>query len=269
MTPRPLGSTGLLVSPLGLGTVKLGRNTGVKYPEAFRIPDDDAAGALLDRAHELGINLLDTAPAYGTSEERIGQLLASGYGGGRRAWVLATKAGEEFDPATGQSRFDFSPAAVRASVQQSLRRLRTDRLDVVLLHCDHRDEWIVRESGALEALREMQRDGSIGAVGASTKSVTGGMAALERCDVVMLTYNLHEREMEPVIDAAARRGVGVLVKKGLMSGHAAGESSVADSMRLVLGRSGVSSLIVGTINAAHLEQNVRAAASCPPPGGRG
>lgn len=100
---RPLGSTGLLVSPLGLGTVKLGRDQGVKYPSGFRIPDDTEAAALLDQARALGINLIDTAPAYGRSEERLGPLLA----GQRDAWVIVSKVGEEFED--GQSRFDFSP----------------------------------------------------------------------------------------------------------------------------------------------------------------
>lgn len=72
---RPLGDTGLIVSPLGLGTVKLGRDQGVKYPNGFTIPDDAAARALLDQARALGINLIDTAPAYGVSEQRLGPLL--------------------------------------------------------------------------------------------------------------------------------------------------------------------------------------------------
>lgn len=59
---RPLGSTGLRISPLGLGTVKLGRDQGVKYPSGFAIPDDDQARQLLTLARELGINLIDTAP---------------------------------------------------------------------------------------------------------------------------------------------------------------------------------------------------------------
>ena len=61
---RPLGSTGILVSPLGLGTVKLGRDQGVKYPNGFQIPNDDEARMLLRQAQQLGINLIDTAPAY-------------------------------------------------------------------------------------------------------------------------------------------------------------------------------------------------------------
>ena len=63
MELRPLGATGLAVSPLGLGTVKFGRNAGVKYPRPFDLPSDQQALTLLETAWELGINLLDTAPA--------------------------------------------------------------------------------------------------------------------------------------------------------------------------------------------------------------
>ena len=114
---RPLGDTGLVVSPLGLGTVKLGRDQGVKYPSGFTIPDDREARQLLDLARELGINLIDTAPAYGRSEERLGPLLR----GQRDAWVIVSKVGEEFEG--GQSRFDFSPAHTRLSLERSLKRL--------------------------------------------------------------------------------------------------------------------------------------------------
>jgi aryl-alcohol dehydrogenase-like predicted oxidoreductase len=285
MELRPLGSTGLLVSPLGLGTVKIGRNRGVKYPvepgrapgaEAYPLPSDEGALTLLRTAAELGVNLLDTAPAYGLAEERLGSLLSrERWLGGRDRWVLCTKAGEEFDPATGQSRFDFSPAHVKASVERSLRRLRTDVLDVVLLHSDGRDDWVLARSGALPALRELQRRGHVRAVGVSTKTVDGGLLALRdgtACDVVMLTYNPRDRAEGVVIDAARLRGAGVLVKKGLASGHVADlmarmppeirdctADPVEASLRFALGKPGVSSLIVGTSNPDHLWTNVRTA----------
>ena len=64
---RPLGLSGLQLSVLGLGTVKLGRNTDVKYPQDFELPSDEAILNLLEVAGSLGINYLDTAPAYGLS----------------------------------------------------------------------------------------------------------------------------------------------------------------------------------------------------------
>ncbi len=87
---RPLGRTDIKVSALGLGTVKIGRDEGVKYPQKFTIPDDSAVKNLFSLARELGINLIDTAPAYGNSEERLGQLLSH-----RHEWVIVTKTGED------------------------------------------------------------------------------------------------------------------------------------------------------------------------------
>jgi aryl-alcohol dehydrogenase-like predicted oxidoreductase len=110
---KALGSTDMEVSALGLGTVKLGRNEGVKYPSEFRIPDDRHAASLLSEAQDLGINLIDTAPAYGNSEERLGKLLA----GQRDRWLICSKVGEEFEH--GQSRFDFTPEHTRSSVETS------------------------------------------------------------------------------------------------------------------------------------------------------
>ncbi|MEZ5530383.1 MAG: aldo/keto reductase [Porticoccaceae bacterium] len=86
---RPFGNTGINVSILGLGTVKLGRDQGVKYPNGFVIPDDRQASKLISLAHDLGINLIDTAPAYGNSEERLGTLLK----GQRDQWVICSKVG--------------------------------------------------------------------------------------------------------------------------------------------------------------------------------
>jgi len=88
---HPLGQTGLEVSRLGLGTVKFGRNQEVRYPNSFVLPSDQEIIDLLELAHSLGINLLDTAPAYGSSEQRIGRLLNN-----RADWVICTKVGEEF-----------------------------------------------------------------------------------------------------------------------------------------------------------------------------
>ena len=250
---RPLGDTGLIVSPLGLGTVKLGRDQGVKYPNGFTIPDDAAARALLDQARALGINLIDTAPAYGVSEQRLGPLLR----GQREDWVIVSKVGEEFD--NGQSRFDFSPAHTRLSVERSLQRLETDRIDLVLVHSDGNDVAILRDSGVYETLAELKREGKIRGFGLSGKTVEGGLKALETGDCAMVTYNLNEQAERPVIDYAAAHGKAILVKKALASGHVClspGVDPVRASFELVFGHHGVASAIVGTINPLHLAHNV-------------
>lgn len=249
MELRPLGRTGLMVSAIGLGTTKLGRTEQVKYPQPFALPSDAAATALFAMARRQGVNLIDTAPAYGVSERRIGELLPA-----PEDWVIATKVGEEF--VDGQSRFDFSETAVRESVARSCRLLRRDRLDLVLLHCGDDDLAIVRDSDAMETLAGLKRDGLVTAIGASTKSAEAGLAAIETGDVVMVTFNRDDQSQRPVIEAAQKAGRGVLVKKALDSGH---DGDPATALAQVLQVQGVSAVIVGTIDPDHLRRNCAAA----------
>lgn len=254
---RPLGDTGLLVSPLGLGTVKLGRDQGVKYPNGFTIPDDASARALLAQARELGINLLDTAPAYGVSEQRLGPLLR----GQRDDWVIVSKVGEEFE--NGQSHFDFSPQHARFSIERSLKRLETDYIDLVLVHSNGHDVDIL-QGGLYDALAEFKREGKIRAFGLSGKTVEGGLLALQQGDCAMVTYNQAEQGERAVLDYAAQHHKAILVKKALASGHAcldAGQDPVRASFELIFAHPGVSAAIVGTINPQHLAANVATAAA--------
>lgn len=250
---RPLGKTGLQVSALGLGTVKLGRDQGVKYPRGFTIPDDRAAAALLDQARGLGINLIDTAPAYGNSEQRLGTLLREQ----RQQWLICSKVGEEFE--NDQSRFDFSPEHTRKSIERSLARLNTDVIDIVLVHSDGDDMAIIERWGTLQALAELKSAGLIRSYGMSTKTVAGGKAAAQASDIVMLTYNLAEQAESEVLDACLECGTGALIKKALASGHLAQvQDPVQASMELVFAHPGTSAAIVGTITPAHLAANVAA-----------
>ncbi len=258
MELRPLGATGLRVSPLGLGTVKFGRNQGVKYPQPFALPSDREALALLELAWDLGINLLDTAPAYGESEERLGRLLRQC----RRDWMIVTKVGEAFHD--GVSRFDFSAAATRTSVERSLRRLGVTTLDAVLIHSSGADQAILEQEAALPTLRDLQKAGLVRAVGMSTKTAAGGLRAVECCDLVMATYNLRQREELPVIRAAHAAGKGVLIKKGLLSGYLSDLTEVDPvraALQLLYAEPGVSSIVIGTLNPNHLQANVAAAES--------
>jgi len=248
LAQRALGNTGLMVSCLGLGTVKLGRNQGLKYPQHFSLPDDRQVRELLATARSLGINLLDTAPAYGSSEARLGALLER-----REDWILSTKVGEEFSH--GQSHFDFSAQHTGHSIERSLRRLRTDYLDLVLIHSDGDDLQILQHTDCLPALLRCRERGLVRAVGMSTKTLAGGLAALGHCDVVMVTYNPSHQAEAAVIDAAMAQQRGVLVKKALDSGHA---STAADNLRFALSHPGVSSVVIGTINPAHLSANAAA-----------
>lgn len=251
---RPLGSTGLQVSPLGLGTVKFGRNQGVKYPSQFELPDDRQALDILALARELGINLIDTAPAYGTSEQRLGGMLK----GQREHWVICTKVGEEF--VNGTSQFDFSADHTRLSVERSLRRLQTDYLDLVLVHSDGND-LAVLDQPVYSALAELKREGLIRAFGFSGKTIEGGIRALDQGDCAMVTYNLQDQQEKPVLDHALSHNKGILIKKALASGHVClhDEDPLLTSMQLIYRHPAVASAIIGTINPIHLRENVATA----------
>src|SRR5690554_443730 len=251
----PVANTGVEISAIGLGTVKLGRDQGVKYPQGFQIPDDAQATQLLTLARDLGINLIDTAPAYGRSEQRISPLLT----GQPSDRVICTKVGEEFE--NGQSHFDFSPEHVPFSLERSLKRLETDYLDIVLVHSDGNDMEIIQRMGTLEALAEAKQRGMVRAIGMSTKTVDGGIETLRHADLVMATYNLNHREEEPVLDFAHDQGKAVLIKKALASGHLCLQDQgdpVQVSMDFIFRHPGVTSTIVGTINPDHLRHNVAA-----------
>jgi aryl-alcohol dehydrogenase-like predicted oxidoreductase len=252
MQLRSLGTTGLDISVLGLGTVKLGRDQEVKYPTGFTIPDDDAVRDLLALTKDLGINFLDTAPAYGNSEERLGQLMDN-----PNDWVIMTKVGEIFE--NGQSTFDFSAEHTRMSVERSLKRLKRDCLDMVLVHSNGDDMHIINNEGALEELDRLKQQGLVKSFGMSTKTLEGGIWIVENTDVVMATLNLSDDHDVPVIARAHELNKGVVIKKGLQSGHAdksAGGSGVEKAFEYIFDHQGVTSVIVGTINPEHLKQNV-------------
>ncbi|MCX4187617.1 aldo/keto reductase [Methylophaga sp. OBS4] len=255
-----IADTGLAVSPLGLGTVKLGRDKAVKYPQGFKIPDDKQAADLLSQAWALGINLLDTAPAYGHSEQRLGQLLKQQ----NRDWIIATKAGEYFDPASGQSHYDFTPESLTASVENSLRLLQREVLDIVLIHSDGNDSDIIQRLGALDTLNNLKQRGLIRATGMSTKTVAGGLLALKQSDLVMVMHNLFYQEERAVLEQAARDNKGIFIKKALGSGHLAQDPDqvqtqtdiVQANFDFIFAEPAVTSVIIGTINPMHLADNV-------------
>jgi aryl-alcohol dehydrogenase-like predicted oxidoreductase len=257
MLPKKLlGNTGIEVSVIGLGTVKFGRNQGVKYPEAFQLPDDKHLLNLLACAKDLGINLLDTAPAYGTSEERLGQLLKNT----RKDWVITGKVGEEF--INGESVYNFTPEHAKISIERSLKRLNTDYLDAVLVHSDGNDIDNIQHYGILDFLQTLKKSGSIRSFGVSTKTVEGGLLALSQSDMAMVTFNPIYTLEQPVIAKAFQLNKGILIKKALASGHLdqiPGADPVKASLQFILKEPGVTSIILGTIIPTHLEQNARAA----------
>ncbi len=248
-TYRRLGDSNIIVSPLGLGTVKFGRNTGLKYPSGFSLPTDSQLTGLLRSAQELGINFLDTAPAYGSSEERLGKLIK----GSREQWVISTKVGEHF--VNGISTYDFTAQSTTKSLEDSLRKLKTDYLDLVLIHCNKQDLDNLNNTEVIPILRKYQERGFIRLVGASTNSIEAGILAINELDTVMITYNQNERDQFAVITEAEKLGKGILLKKVLGSGHA---TDASEALRFAMSSTAITSAVVGTINPVHLSANVKA-----------
>lgn len=255
---RSLGRCGLRVAPVGFGAVKIGRNRGLRYPTAHALPDAQAVGRLLHGLLDAGIDLIDTAPAYGTSEALIGRHLH----GRRGEFVLATKVGERF--ADGRSTFDFSAAGMRQSITDSLRALRTEAVDLLLLHSDGQDLAILAQTDAVAVLHEAKARGWARAIGLSAKTVAGARAALAWADVLMLTWHQQDRSHAAVLDEAAAAGVGVLVKKALASGHL----DPAAAIGFACAPAAVGAVVIGSLSLAHMRTNLALARAVCAPAGR-
>lgn len=247
------------ISVIAFGSVKLGRTLGVKYPTEFRLPTDQEVTRLLTCIYDLGINLIDTAPAYGIAEKRLGKLLNN-----RHNWLLASKVGEEF--INGKSYFNFSYEAITDSIERSLRRLRTDYLDVLLLHSNGDDISILRApdgttSDAVRALQAAKQAGKVRAIGISTKTPAGSLEALNWCDCLMLEYSLamsasKAAAQQAVIQKAATQGVCILAKKTLGSGHLLvnQQHKLAEALEYVY-KQAISSIVLGSLSCAHWQEN--------------
>ena len=253
MELTPLPGTDLSLSPIGLGTVKFGRNQGVKYPSGFDLPDERDLASLLDQARDLGVNTLDTAPAYGFSEERLGRLLE----GRRKDWIIIGKAGEEFE--NGSSLYHFTPDQFKRSIERSLKRLNTDYIDIFLIHSDGNDLENLSDD-LIETMHNLKSSGKVRAIGASTKTVDGGIRSLMTMDTVMATYNPDYTKERPVLDKAQELGKSVLLKKLLSSGH---NTNIKDAFEFCFSHRAVCSAIIGTINPVHLQDNIHAYLKTP------
>jgi aryl-alcohol dehydrogenase-like predicted oxidoreductase len=209
LPPRQLGRAGLAVRPLGLGTASLGSDRAT----------DDVAVATVRRALELGVQFIDTSAAYGMgeSERRLGLALTPA---DRKRVRLQTKAGSGTRPK------DYTGDAIRRSVEASLKRLRTDYLDVCLIHDPDEFEPVVAPGGGIEALVRLKEEGVIGATGLGVRSHEFHRWAIRdgRFDVILtyLDYTLLSQTAAPLIEAAAAAGLGVVIGAPLATGLLAG-----------------------------------------------
>jgi len=247
MVLRSLGKTGLKASPISFGAFKIGRNEKIKYAQSYPLPTEEEAAKLLNGVLDLGINLIDTAPAYGLSEERVGRHLAARRG----EFILSTKAGETFEDR--QSSYDFSPAGITRSVERSLQRLNTDRVDFLFLHSDGRDMEIQQQ--AAEAIKHLKKQGKTRFIGLSGKTVEGARAALQWADALMIEFHPNDLSHTDVIDEAGKSRLAIFIKKPLASG----QIPAAQAIPFLLHRPQISTLVIGGLNLSHIRENLKIA----------
>ncbi len=213
---RRLGKTELEVTTFGLGGAWLGVR-GRKYSV------DDAV-ATVHRALEQGINVLDTSPFYWESEEYIGIALEAWYqqGGRRDDFILSTKTGTRVNPP------DYSAEHTRSSVEESLRLLKTNYVDIVSIHDPVNLEQVLSPDGALAALGTMKEEGMVRHIGIGVRDLDLHREFHETgyCEM-SLTYRdfnlLTQAAVPEMLESAGKHDVGVyngqVIRHGLLSDH--------------------------------------------------
>jgi aryl-alcohol dehydrogenase-like predicted oxidoreductase len=230
MTYRPLGDSGLMVSAVGVGCNAFGRRV-----------DLDGVRDILAAARDVGVTLLDTADIYGDPQGASEELLGEALRGQREEFVVATKFGMDMHGANGN---DFGARAsrryVRRAVEASLRRLRTDHIDLYQLH---EPDGVTPIEETLSALTDLVREGKVRYVGCSNfdgwqvadAAWTARTAGLEAFVSVQNRYSLLDRTVEAeVVPARQAFGLGVLpffpLEYGLLTGkYRRGSSAPAGS----------------------------------------
>lgn len=252
----------LEVNRLGFGTMRL-TGRGVWGEPANRTE----ALAVLRRAVELGINLIDTADAYGPNVAE--ELIAEALHPYPKGLVIATKAGFT-RPGPDKWVEDGRPAYLRSAVDGSLKRLRLERIDLLQLH---RIDPKVPMEDQISTLVELQRAGKIRHIGLSEVTVEQIRSVRKIATIVSVQnrYNLTDRRSEPVLDYCTREGLGFIPWFPLATGSLAkpGGPLAREAERLratpaqvaiawLLAKSPVMLPIPGTSTVAHLEENTAA-----------
>jgi aryl-alcohol dehydrogenase-like predicted oxidoreductase len=214
MQYRPLGRTGIQVTPFALGAMMLG---------SLGNPDRQEGVRIIHRALDAGINFIDTADRYGDSEEVVGEALA----GRRDQVVLATKFWGPVDDDVNHR--GASRRWIRQAVERSLRNLRTDRIDLYQLH---RPEPETDIDESLSALTDLVREGKVLAIGSSSMRGSEIVEAqwvaerrgFERFRTEQPNYSILDREIErEILPVAQRYGMGTLVYSPLAGGALTGK----------------------------------------------
>ena len=206
MKQRIFGKTGRPVSEIGLGTWQLGTRWGDPFDreEAFRI---------LETAEAAGITFVDTADVYngGKSEETIGEYIAAHPG----AFYITTKCGRQLNPHTAEM---YTPAAVSGFIEGSLRRMKLNRLDLILLHCP--PSSVYRRDDIFTELDRQKKAGKIADYGVSIEKVEEGIQAMEydisAMEVIFNMFRL--KPLDTLFPMAEKKNVGIIARVPLASG---------------------------------------------------
>ena len=217
---RVLGRTGAEVSVLGYGAMELrGQLTGPASQLSGPAITDEDAGRLLNELLDAGVSLIDTSIDYGRSEELIGRYLSP-----RRASSSSPPSAAARCPCRPMrstiGQHDYSAANVRADVEQSLRRLQTDHLDLVQVHLSPpRSE--MEASGTIEALQRLRAEGKVRFIGMSgTLPNLPDHIDMGVFDVFQIPYSALQPEHGELISRAADAGAGVLIRGAVARGTA-------------------------------------------------
>ncbi len=212
MRYRRLGRTGFETSEISLGTVEIGMPYGIAENGHVAAPDEAGAVRLLNYALDIGVNFIDTARAYGESEAIIGRALRNR----RQEYFLTSKVISPHGQNLGAQQVrDLTTA----SVEESLRLLQTDYIDLMMIHC--RATEIVPDEAVFETLLAFQEAGRIRKIGASVYGEEAPVAAIDHggIDCLQIAYSALDRRLESrVFQLAEEMDVGLVARSVLLKG---------------------------------------------------
>jgi len=211
MKYRDLGTTGMKISEVSFGAWAIGAGWGTV--------DDKDSLAALHKAVDLGINFIDTADVYGDGHSE--QLIAQLRNERSEQLCVATKAGRKLNPHVAEK---YTPQNIRGFIQESLKNLKIDALDLLQLHCPPREVYYTPE--LFDALDGMVKEGLIKNYGVSVEKVEEALKAIEFPGVktVQIIFNMfRQRPAELFFHEAKARKIGVIVRVPLASGLLTGK----------------------------------------------
>ncbi|MFE7586977.1 aldo/keto reductase [Streptomyces gardneri] len=230
--------------------------------------DRQASLAVARRAVELGVTLIDTAHLYGGGANE--ELLAEALHPYPDELLITTKVGVARSASSGEWGLDGRPSVLRDQVEQALRRLRVERIELLQLHRIDPETPLADQLGTL---RDLQTEGKLGRIGLSEVTVTELDQARKIIDIasVQNRYNLLDREHEPVLTACEAAGIAFLPWRPVAAGASGAQAEIAAvaaeiaatptqvALAWLLGHSPVILPIPGTTRIDHLEENLAAA----------